>query len=310
MYNEEQKNRFLQDFAGGEKTQARARFLFNSIEAYEEQWSADICTRSTEELDDVLGKIAGVRGSTIFMNLWTLRRYAKWCMDHNIPGATDALLKIKEVGLEQIANTTVSGPEHLQNRLDLVFPPESDCKIYNVSRAFIWMAFFGIDEYDSINFTAKNVDLKNKVMTRDGRTYPIYDEAIPVLRNVCIADSFVYEHPRYQVIRARCEGSSILRGFRENEKGTHKSVMQMTSKRIKAAFAKLDDPVEMTYQQVSLSGIFYRVYLNEKETGEVDFTEVNDNLLRNKPNYSKEKRDKVLRDYKEDYIRWKAAFNL
>ena len=50
MYNEELKTRFIREYT---KSISRADICvqaFEAIEPYEEQWEADFCTKSTEEL--------------------------------------------------------------------------------------------------------------------------------------------------------------------------------------------------------------------------------------------------------------------
>ena len=61
MYNEEMKSRFIREYTGSLNTANVATTIFNAMEEYEKSWNADLCTRSSEELQPVITEITGLR---------------------------------------------------------------------------------------------------------------------------------------------------------------------------------------------------------------------------------------------------------
>lgn len=57
MYNERQKVNFIKGYTGSLNTANVATTIFNALEKYEEQWQADFCTRSKEEINQLSMKL-------------------------------------------------------------------------------------------------------------------------------------------------------------------------------------------------------------------------------------------------------------
>ena len=91
MYNEDLKKRFVRDYTGSLNTANVAATVFNAVEKYETEWNADLCTRSTEELQPVIDEIVGLRSRSKWMTLTILKEYVKWCIAMKVPGACDGI---------------------------------------------------------------------------------------------------------------------------------------------------------------------------------------------------------------------------
>ena len=310
MYNKDLKDRFIEEQSGSKKTFDRIKSLLYTVGRFEDEWGADICTRSVDELKPVIGKIIGVRNYTHITDLSTLRRYARWCIEHSVPGATDSLLQIKDVGFEKLISCMVSGPKQLHDRLDLAFPPESDCRMDNVYRCFFWMAFSGLEEHETVMVTAKDVDLKNLVIRVNNNEYTIYKEAVPVFRHLVTSNCFMHDHGNYETIVARTPGDSILRGVRDVVDMSYERIRRAASRKVKNAFNQSADDISITYTKTWLSGMFYRTYLKEQLSGEYNFNDAVRLYLKEKPDASQAKLEAVANEYEADYCRWKAAFEL
>ena len=310
MFNKDLKDKFIEEQSGSKKTFDRVKSLMHAVGKFEDEWNADICTRSVEELTPVIGKIIGVRNYTHMTDLSTLRRYARWCLKNEVPGATDSLLQIKDVGYDKLVGCMVSGPKQLQERLNLVFPPESDCMMENVYRCFFWMAFSGLEEQETIMVTAKDVDLKNLIIRVNGNKYPIYKEAVPVFRHLITANCFMHLRGSQEIVIKRTSGSSILRGIRDIGDMSYEKVRQAASRKVKTALGQSEDNLTITYTKTKLSGLFYRTYRTELSLGKYDFDDAVDVYLKDKPRVTRFKREAVAAEYEVDYSRWKAAFEL
>ena len=80
MFNDEQKTRFIRSYTSSINTANVATNVFNSFEKHEQEWGADLCTRSADELQPVIDDILGLRSKSRWMTLSILKEYAKWCL--------------------------------------------------------------------------------------------------------------------------------------------------------------------------------------------------------------------------------------
>lgn len=316
MYNEEQKNRFIRDYTGSLNTANVATNLFNSFEKYETDWAADLCTKSSEELQPVVDEIVGLRAKSKWMTLTILKEYVKWCLAMKIPNACDGMLHIEAVGLEKIKRQMVASPLHLQKFLDDIFDSESEETIDNIYRCYFWMAYGGIDEDDTVLIKNDAVDFSQMIIRYKTTSAPIYREAIPAFHNAVTLTSFVYKHPNYSkpIRRDRVLGDTIMRGVKAPTK-TFTMRTTLSKRNIKAVQDGLTD-LQLSFYRVRMSGLFYQMYERERAGIPVTFSEAAIRVMDGKT-YSlngrekiEHKQNRIERDYMEDYQRWKLAFSI
>lgn len=316
MYNEEMKSRFIREYTGSLNTANVATTIFNAMEEYEKSWNADLCTRSSEELQPVITEITGLRSKSKWMALTILKEYVKWCIAMQVPGACDGMLQIQTVGLDKVKHQMVSSPLHLQKFLDDVFDPESEETLDNIYRCYFWMAFGGIDEEDTILIQNEQVDFGQMVIYYKTTNIPIYREALPAFRNAVSLSSFLYKHPNYSkpVRRDRVPGDTLMRGIRATTK-TFTMRTTLSKRNIKAIEDGLTD-LQLSFYRVRMSGLFYRVYEMERAGIPTSFSEAALRVMDGKTYtlHGREKlehrQNKIERSYMEDYQRWKLAFSI
>lgn len=316
MYNEEQKARFIRDYTGSLNTASVAETIFNAFEKYEIGWGADLCTRSTEELQPVIDEVVGLRSRSKWMTLTILKEYVKWCILMKIPGVCDGMLHIEGIGLDKIKHQMVSSPLHLQKYLDEVFDVESEETIDNIYRCYFWMAYGGIDEEDTILIRNDDVDFSQMIIRYKSVSVPIYREAIPAFHNAVTLTSFKYKHPNYSksIRRNRVLGDTVMRGIKATTK-TFTMRTTISKRNIKAVEDGITD-LQLSFYRVRMSGLFYRVYEMERAGVPASFSDAALRVMEGK-NYSlygreklQHKQNKIERDYLEDYQRWKLAFSI
>lgn len=316
MYNEDRKVRFIREYTGSLNTANVATTLFNALEEHEKLWGADLCTRSSEELQPVIDEIVGLRSKSKWMTLTILKEYVKWCIAMQVPGACDGMLQIKAVGLDKVKHQMVSGPLHLQKYLDDIFDPESDETIDNIYRCYFWMAYGGIDEEDTILIRNEQIDFSQMTIFYKTINIPIYREALPAFRNAVSLNSFLYKHPNYTkpVRRDRVPGDTLMRGIRATTK-TFTMRTTLSKRNIKAIEDGMTD-LQLSFYRVRMSGLFYRVYEMERAGIPASFSEAALRVMDGKTYalHGREKlehrQNKIERNYLEDYQRWKLAFSI
>ena len=218
MYNEELKTRFIREYTKSISRADTCVQAFEAIEPYEEQWGADFCTKTTEELAPVIEQLVGFRVRSRWQRIIIFQKYVKWCIANNVDGACDGMLHIDNVGLSKVRTQMVANPMQLQMYLNVICEPESEQTTDNIYRCFYWMAYSGMDEEAILAVKVTDVDFENMVIHSGDNEYEIYREAIPAFKNAATLTEFVYKHPNYPpdkiVRRNRAPGNTLIRGIR------------------------------------------------------------------------------------------------
>lgn len=320
MYNESQKKRFIVQYTGSPSTFKACVSVFNSLEPYEMGWGADLCTQDSETLSQAINEtITGLRHRSILSIMSILKEYVRWCLNSNIKGACDGMLKVNNIdGINIIKERTVRSPAGLQVYLDSICDPEGDETIDNIYRCYFWLAYCGVKESDAFLISSSDIDLENLSIRYNGLNLVMYREALQAFKNCVKLKSFVYKNSAYKspISLNRVSGNSILRGVKgENSEKTMRVAISRRSKKcIDGGKTKL----KLSYGRVLLSGIFYRAYLDEETFGKepqfIEFaresveeeyrsrgiTDVPKDVIR-------AKQVKANREYLNDYKRWKLA---
>lgn len=308
MYNEKLKNKFIEECVKTKASKQRAKHMFDVSSRFEQDWGADICTIVAEGLSDALEAMTGARLGTQTADMTILRKYARWCLDNNIPGACEGLLKSQDVSLNKLRYAMVSGPRQLQERLDHAFPPENDCRPDNLCRGYFWLAFSGFEESDAVELKTEHVDLKNLVIRFSGRVYPIYAEAVPVFRFLCTANSFFYDYIKYEAVIERAHGDKLLRGTGDNRDPNTGSIRRTVSRRLSAISSASDEKIALRYGGIRLSGIFHRMFEEETLGGKINVRKYMLEYDRAAGNLEEKRAARKELELMTDYQRWKSAF--
>lgn len=315
MYNQELKTKFIRNYTTKESVANACGTVFNTFAPYEEEWQADLCTKSAEELQPVIDKLVGLRARSKWLRVIILKDYVQWCIGVEIPGACDGMLNITSIGLDKMKQQTVVSPAHLQQYLDAICEPASKQTTDNIYRCYYWLAYAGMEEEDILKVKCSDVDFRNMVVNYPQKytTVVIYTEALEAFHNCVELDQFVFDHPNYSktVWRQRVDGDTLIRGIRAAT--TLKSLRVSLSK-----FSKSKEdatPLRMSYFRVWMSGVFYRMHEREIMGEEPDFNSIVSQQMEGKTykldsgrNTIEAKHRQLVRDYEEDYQRWKLAW--
>lgn len=245
-----------------------------------------------------------------------LKDYVKWCIGvAKVPNACDGMLQITTVGLDKMRHQTVASPLHLQKYLDTICSPDSDKATDSIYRCYYWLAYGGVAEEDILKVKCSDVDFGNMVVHYNGTEIPIYREALAAFKNCAELTQFVYNHPNYTktVWKERVDGDTLVRGVRSN--------ISLYSMRVEISRrAKMNEEktgLRLSYFRTWISGVFYRAYERELIGDTPDFSAVAAAKMEGKVyklesgrNTQESKKRKVVKDYMEDYQRWKLAFKI
>lgn len=318
MYNAEIKHQFMREVVSTTPWKLKlCESVFNSTEEYEEEWKADLCTKSAEELQPMVNQISGFRARSKWSRLILLKDYVKWCIEMEVDGACSGMLEIKTVGLDKVKQQTIASPKHLQNYLNAICEPANMKATDNIYRCYYWLAYAGMAEEDIFKVKCSDVDF-NKLIVQYNQKYtvvPIYPEGLEAFHNCVELSQFRYIHPNItkEIWKDRADGDILIRGIKSVS--TIKAFRVELSRRSKQKSDKT--PLKLSHFRVWLSGVFYRMYEQEIIGVPPDFNAIVSQQMEGKTykldsgrSTIEAKHRQLVRDYEEDYERWKLAWFL
>lgn len=293
-------------------SQERVRYLFDTFLPYEKKMYKDLCLFTTEELQAVLDReFCSVR-HTATHAASIIRSYNRWCRHKGHMTVSDemGIGGVKIDRKDKIRAGQYSSPYHLQLELETVFLPEAEPSRNALYRSFFWLAYAGLQDADALALKREDVDLRNMTVRYRERECPLYREGIGDLAAARDETAFAVRHGRSgKTMWIDRQASDLLfRGTREEGMGL-KSFRSNISNRVGSTGSAL------SYHQVMLSGVYYRMYLRERAGFPPDTEE--GVLVMWSPDSDKQKEDSSLiqrkkkrigREIAAGYDRWKEAF--
>lgn len=323
MYNESVKLRFMKECLKTEASFRRYQRIFASCEKMEEKYGSDIYEMSKEEIEAALNATTGVRLGDVEEDykIGYLRDYVRWCLENNIPNANDNIMTATIDVVEKARKKWIASPLQLKKYLDELFESEEEKTTAVVYRAYVWLAYLGVRKEDTCKIKTTDVDLNNWCIIYNDRKLDVYNEAWNTVKYAAVLADFNYVHPLYSKVsvRHRVESDKLLRGIKADPKG---NTLEMKILHTYAAVHPDSDTRQdypLSYENVWLSGWFYRMYELERAgmLGDNPFGELVDEQIKGvKYRYKGEILDKPnttirnarIKAQKSNYERWKAAF--
>lgn len=316
MYNSDLKLRFIKE---KNKSVSRAKVfssVFQGFEQFEQKAGVDLCAMSVEQLQDAFDSMRIVKSSVSSEYICMMREYAKWCADTGVDGATGNIFQISGAGVSAVKETMIANPLHLQMILDGIFGSEDEETMDNVYRAFFWLAYCGVHIGDIAKIRRQDVKDGGTSVYVDGKRYRIYSDGAKSIMNCASLSSFMRMNSNYKKARGtrfpRVDGDLLLRGIVGELKVS--SIVTITARSIRLANTDGRIKSRISYQTVWTSGLYFYAYQREKAGIDPDF-EFMAKLSMSDRDFIDEEHIKRgvrngIRRHREDYNRWKIAFNL
>lgn len=305
MFNEERKMKFLSETR---ETTGYGISIFNATSKAEEEHGKDLCELDVDTIQSIFETNFGVRKRATESSTAFMQSYVKWCSDNGFP-TSNSVFELEVDVSQKIKRTMVASPMHLASIMDQVFTPVESKTIDCLYRCYLWMVYSGLRESDTVEVNVDDVDLDTSIIQFGGKSFDIYNEARAAFRMACTATEFVYIHPNYTTTINRFPGERLIRGVRTDSMQL-KTIRPIVSKKLSK------HGLDLSLRLIRLSGIFYKAFDAERSGFGVNFDDaVIEQLQSTKRTYNKNyTRGKVvnmiMRDYLNDYERWKKAFTV
>lgn len=297
MYNAEVKRKFISSIT---QSYSRAKYyasIFNRIEKYESELNADMYEMTSDQILNIINDVSTARTETTIVMTRAIRRYLAWC---NESGYSHALVDIPVStcsNLDTIRERCVRSAADLSRRLETIFPSHEAGDNDDVYCCYFWLAFIGIPKRLITDVRVNDVDITNGIISFNGTDYSIPREAM-----LCFDGCTDYKR-----LKLKKSDGSLLHV--NQSKHTSSQLTSIISSSMKARNEARGTDIKLKYLDVFMSGIYCRMYQNEKNGIPVSFQSVAEEVVESKgegSNYFKVGR--ARRQYERDYLIWKEAF--
>lgn len=328
MYNEDLKKGFLHSRGFSIAAVRKCVALLNDVGDFENQFRKDFSLFSSTELEDVLPKVLGDNMMFQIENLKLLRWYVDWCSSNTNLMVSDAIHDYAIDEVAKIRGQMVSSPEDLNNYLNGFLRSPSKESVDDTSRGFLWLGFMGFMIDMATGMKTNDVDITRGAIRNGTSWTKIYDEAMPVMKNLVELDHFnSYGSSTTKLSeRPRIKNPYLLRGVKgEATKLGMTGVKSTTVKKVTAAVNNGETDRSVTFERVWFSGVFYRGYQRELDIRnkasfyagreyEPDFSNDIETHTIDKRYASKELYIMAMKrwnaEFRDEYRLWKEAFHL
>lgn len=318
MFNEETKQRFLNEFTSKESVRRNYATALKAISVYEEKWNADFCTKSAEELQPVFEALCGGSVRSVVARRKIYVNYVRWCLDNGIPGACDGAMHTEvKVSQSYYESTMIGSPLHLQRFLNSVYTPEEFGYMDMIDRCMFWLLYCGVEFDDLMNLRKSDVDFNDLTVNVDGMKIRLYAESLPSVRFACTATELRFPSDksgrRKSVVTIERSNSEwILSRTVKEEKHKHSLANRFTNQIEDLRKIGRDIQRTPTFTTVWRSGVFYREFQRETAGLPTSLPEIAQRYAEKREMRSssnlKESKTNYLKTLRRDYRIWKEHF--
>lgn len=311
IYNPELKNRFLEDNQFTPHLLKKYRSIFSQLYDFEVKYDKDVCLiDDVVILQEIFNNMSGVTSNSIYTAKTCLKRYCVWCVNHDIDGAVNIVDNLKIENVDKFKSTMIKNPFYLQEFLDDVFDKEDENTIDNVYRCIYWLAYAGLGNDDIVLIKSDDVDFDTMSVVYNKESYPLYGEGVRAFKKCLYLTQFKVIHPRYEIQCDRVVGNQLLRGVRSD------LYISTAKTAISRKLSSGHSFVKLTIDKARTSGFYYRLYEQEKYGVPIEFRTIAKKQMSQKEHNFNSKytwnrvESTMASRLKDDYYKWKAAFNL
>lgn len=310
-YNEELKNEYIERAVANTYLEQRIRKIFADIKETEEFFGKDLCEMTAEEFD-VAKKAFNAKSLWAMDNkMRDVRKYLIWCIDNEKTKRKLLPFKTNTREYDLVGNYLKSmfgSPADFKNWLDVIFhhPNDEMWDIYYLVNS--WMIYAGVHQNLTYHIPKEDVDLIKMKITTAGKILdlpPESKEAFMVYSQLKSTMQITKKNGvRYDI---KPESDYFLVSPKKSKDNSF-------SKKPAGRIPTIIIDANKSYQKITgtdfatsatnifLSGWFYRIFLKEKETGEIDHYGTMGII----PEINKLPQNPI--NVRADYENWKEAF--
>lgn len=308
MFNEQRKECYISTLKSVSSC-IKFQSLFSMSEEIESECDRDVCEWTSEEIERYFAQHRIDRMSTKQTVVGCIRSYMAWCNQHGLKTTLSEIRKYK-FQASDISSVTLANPDELQRYLDCLFRPVEMQSADNIYRGALWLLYIGIPLEDAIRVTRDDYREDINCVVFEGYEYPVFEQAREVLL-ACKYDTVLMTYRDSgagNTQNPRADTPFLLRGQQRNNglsTISHQVFKNKFSQIENAAVAAGVTDRTIGFSNVYMSGLFYRVYVQEQQGVPVTFAEEIAKSCNTETAVAR-KRMRLT----EDYAAWKLAHGL
>lgn len=315
MYNEIVKNEFLDYILNTtlkndlKKDQENWIVFLKAVSVAEEMYDVDIYNADYEITKAMLAMIltnSFAYKTKLFSNLHI---YIGWCIVKQKSISQRNLLDT--ITLDDIdfsrstVNTMIKNEAELLNFLNISFNKESDDTIDNLYRIYSLLLFSGFKLKETLLIEKCEVDFENANIRSGNKEINISQTTLKYIKNFMELEG--YKNGKNYRNKA---DTKYLLDFSVSNRRNVASYCQAALSKANAEYKKITgEEIQLNATNILKSGIFSRIYENEKKLNSIDYSEFIVNFTSSKKVSDKQK-DFISKGAKFEYKIWKKAFLL
>lgn len=326
FYNDKIKAEYLLNgipSSYGENMIKLCRQFMTYVSKYERMLDKDVGEFDRISLESSAYRIAKATKKDYDLLITLVKQYVRWRKEMGLTYNKEILDIVTETE-RLFMNQHLKSPAHFKNVMKertvlndknqqvTVGLRESGTNTIDVTyRAFLWMLYVGLTKEEAIDVRASDVDLKNRCIVYNGRTFELPVESIEDFEKACNLTTFTFEKPSTSepIFFKRKDGDLILRGYKSG-----KPTLTTLTPAIQRKLCPPDVPnlVKPSYPAIAKSGVFFRTYVKELLGYPPDFTEDAIRMADKTKHTTEEARQtaikRFLKIYLSEYTTWRDLF--
>lgn len=315
MYNKTLKENYLNNLTAANIAQSsidRSRGYFEQFSNIEQAYNKDIATFLEDEYLQALKTIKAGTGRTVPTVHSRMKSYFIWCSENNHPCNVKLINMTASEITESIQTETpyFKNPQHLVAFTDKIFSPLTNNSMSNMYRAALYLLYLGLSPENIMQLNKKDFNF-------DKFQIKCCEEVVKIFPEFLLGLMYVW-HQSYIVVDAgKTFQSKLLEGGEAPYIAGRGGKIQWASirKGITRAFdlrpSNVNSSLLITNKSVIVSGILYKIYVEEQENREVNFEPYLDELYSQTEKASQNNTKDIARFYlKKTYKKWKSSYDL
>ena len=273
FYNVSQKREYLYSLPCQDDISITLK-VFRAAAPMEQELDMDCCSFPVREAERIVIE-RFIPATTCWRLILAYYNYCKWCIRNKLCDS-NVLTEVRIPELHELRLSLLSSASDLHFALNEIFEDERKNTVDVIGRALMWVLYSGVELETAVELTAENVDLKNREIHVNGKTYKYSKHAAYSIRAAATLDELIYQNNVYTTVRPRGAGDKLFRAFTDEYSPSF--VRYAYLKKLERAHRSEKTIRELSSGNIWRSGICDMLYQDHKAVGYVDIQMVHDVL--------------------------------
>ena len=299
MYNEERKLKYLSESfpEDGYLYENNFNTLNRVGDAVESEFDKDISDLSYGELMLGMSLLKPISWNSAYSYIECIKKYIDWCISNgltkNMTNLADGIRPDNILNKDTSYETLLKDPDDLDNILLKTVDPKGE-SVLNAYAVLLWMVYSGVDKNEAFNIKDDDFIYEDMSFMYHNKVISLPIQAKKWVIEYVNMDSYITQNGKASYYIKKADIDNFIKLTRPANKYTMKRLEYLTTVLSKEYNEITGDFRRISLNRIRKSGIFYRMFISEKN-GHGPFDSITNT-------------DLTLTPIKKDYKKWKAIF--